>query len=157
VPPVALDSADASARWPHFTAAARDSGVAAACAVPLRRREEVLGALSLAVPEHPWHPEGLAIAQTLADATAVGLRHQRAYAQYRDLSGQLQQALASRVRIEQAKGMLAERWNTAPDAAFSLLRQYARSNRLPLDSVARDVLHHALTDSQLRPESPGAT
>jgi AmiR/NasT family two-component response regulator len=61
------------------------------------------------------------------------------YLQCRTLAGQLQQALSSRVRIEQTKGMLAERWNMAADDAFVALRQYARRRRLPLDRVADDA------------------
>ncbi|MYW66020.1 ANTAR domain-containing protein [Streptomyces sp. SID8379] len=147
---ISLTSREAAERWPAFTAAARRFGIASTYAVPLRRRGTTLGALSIYTPQPPPHNGALAIAQTLADATTVGLLNHRAYAQYRELSGQLQQALASRVRIEQAKGMLAERWETSPDGAFGTLRQYARRNRLPLDQVARAVVSRDLTDAQLR-------
>lgn len=151
VPPVPLASARAAARWPDFTAAARGHGIGAVYAVPLRRGERLLGALSVFSPEVAAEGEELAIAQALADGAALGLLNHHAYAQYRGLSGQLQGALASRVRIEQAKGMLAERWATSPDSAFPALRQYARSNRLPLQQVAQDVIHRALTDAELPP------
>ncbi|MGY0024258.1 ANTAR domain-containing protein [Streptomyces sp. cg35] len=153
VPPVALDSEEAVARWPAFASAAH--GVAAACAVPLRRREDVFGVLGITLPELPRSERGLAFAQTLADAAAVGLYNQRAYAQYKELSRQLQGALASRVRIEQAKGILAERWDSTPDAAFTILRQYARRNRLPMGQVAHSVIHRTLTDGELRHDKSG--
>ncbi|MEU6844744.1 GAF and ANTAR domain-containing protein [Streptomyces sp. NPDC046716] len=152
---VSLVSREAAARWPEFTEAARRFGIASTYAVPLLRHETLLGALSVYAPRPPSAERGLAIAQTLADATTVGLLNHRAYAQYRQLSGQLREALASRVRIEQAKGMLAERWGTSPDGAFDTLRQYARRNRRPLDQVARAVVHRALTDAQLRPFRSG--
>ncbi|MFE6890330.1 ANTAR domain-containing protein [Streptomyces sp. NPDC057694] len=152
---VPLASREAAARWPEFTAAARRFGIASTYAVPLRRHEMLLGALSVYAPHPPSAGGELAIAQTLADATTVGLLNHRAYAQYRKLAGQLREALASRVRIEQAKGMLAERWGTSPDGAFDTLRQYARRNRLPLDQVARAVVHRALTDVQLHPDRSG--
>ncbi|MFF1305391.1 ANTAR domain-containing protein, partial [Streptomyces sp. NPDC058307] len=72
--------------------------------------------------------------------------------QHRTLSGQLQQALSSRVRIEQAKGMLAERWSVAADQAFMALRQYARRHRLPLGQVASAVVEGAADDDGLRRE-----
>ena len=51
---------------------------------------------------------------------------------------QLQHALDSRVRIEQAKGILAERYGLGVEQAFELIRQAARRNRLKLhDLVAR--------------------
>jgi AmiR/NasT family two-component response regulator len=80
------------------------------------------------------------LAQVLADAAAVGLQNHRVYAQYRTLADQLQVALSSRVRIEQAKGMLAERRHTGVDQAFMTLRRYARRHRLPLDAVATAVI-----------------
>jgi AmiR/NasT family two-component response regulator len=54
------------------------------------------------------------------------------------------------VRIEQAKGMLAERWQVGTDEAFIALRQYARRRRLPLDLVARTVIERGVDDAELR-------
>jgi AmiR/NasT family two-component response regulator len=68
----------------------------------------------------------------------------------------LQRALSSRVRIEQAKGMLAERWNTPADRAFVAMRQYARRHRLPLDRVAQAVIDRVADDAALRREAERA-
>lgn len=57
---------------------------------------------------------------------------------------QLDIALRSRVLIEQAKGYLACRHDIAPDEAFRLLRQYARSHHLVLKDVARQVVQDRL-------------
>ncbi|MGP4051539.1 GAF and ANTAR domain-containing protein [Streptomyces sp. 2A115] len=107
--------------------------------------QESLSPHPLAQTEYPAPEDesGLHLAQTLADAAAVGLTNHRTYSQYRTLAGQLQQALSSRVRIEQAKGMLAERWGTGVDEAFMELRHYARSRQLPLDDVATAVITRA--------------
>jgi AmiR/NasT family two-component response regulator len=67
----------------------------------------------------------------------------------------LEEALSSRVRMEQAKGMLAERWDTGADEAFIALRQYARRRRLPLDLVARAVIERVADDAELRREAGG--
>lgn len=53
---------------------------------------------------------------------------------------QLQTALNTRVVIEQAKGMLAERWHTTPAEAFSALRAHARSHNLRLRDLAQQVV-----------------
>ncbi|WP_328871635.1 GAF and ANTAR domain-containing protein [Streptomyces sp. NBC_00287] len=158
VPPVSISAAHAGARWPVFTERALHHGVAATFAVPLRRRETLLGALNVFVPTLPDHSAAggdgeLRLAQALADAAAVGLQNHRAYARYRTLAGQLQEALSSRVRIEQAKGMLAERWGTGADHAFVALRQYARRRRLPLDRVAQAVIDRVADDTELRGEA----
>lgn len=70
------------------------------------------------------------------------------------LSEQLQQALDSRVVIEQAKGRLMEALSITPDAAFELLRRKARDTGRKLREVAGDVVEGTL---QLRgPASPPA-
>jgi AmiR/NasT family two-component response regulator len=53
---------------------------------------------------------------------------------------QLEHALQSRVVIEQAKGMLAERLRLSVDDAFEVLRRAARSNGLKAHAVARQIL-----------------
>ncbi|MFE1950149.1 ANTAR domain-containing protein [Streptomyces sp. NPDC059524] len=142
----------AAARWPAFTALARRHGVTTAHAVPLRRLGTPVGALSVLTRSAPADNDA-AFAGVLADAAAAGLDRHRAYAEQRDLARQLERALASRVRIEQAKGMLAERWGASPDTAFSVLRRYARSRRMPLDRVAGAVLARDLGDD-LNPPGP---
>lgn len=55
---------------------------------------------------------------------------------YKTLSEQLQRALDSRVVIEQAKGVLSERYNLEVDEAFQLLRSYCRAHNLKLADAA---------------------
>ena len=55
-------------------------------------------------------------------------------------NAQLETALESRIVIEQAKGMLAERLRMTPDEAFSVLRRAARSNRVKLHALAGAVV-----------------
>jgi DNA-binding transcriptional regulator YdaS (Cro superfamily) len=59
--------------------------------------------------------------------------------------GQLERALKSRIVIEQAKGILAERLRVRPDEAFEVLRGTARSGQTSLRELARDVVEHSET------------
>ena len=54
---------------------------------------------------------------------------------------QLQSALESRIVIEQAKGILAERIDVSLDEACSFLRSAARSQGLKLTVLAAEVIH----------------
>ncbi|GAA4082517.1 GAF and ANTAR domain-containing protein [Streptomyces shaanxiensis] len=158
VPPVSIGAARAAARWPEFTERALAHDIVGTFAVPLRRHERLLGALNVFVATLPagTSPEEAAelrLTQLVADCAALGLQNHAVYVQCRTVAGQLQQALSSRVRIEQAKGMLAERWSTPADDAFVALRQYARRRRVPLDRVAQEVIDRVVDEAALRREA----
>jgi hypothetical protein len=53
---------------------------------------------------------------------------------------QLQSALESRIVIEQAKGILAERHGTTPDEAFEMMRREARSRRMKIHELALGIV-----------------
>jgi GAF domain-containing protein len=125
-------------RWPRFATAAHRSGFGAVQALPMRLRDETVGALNLfrATPG-PFDPSGTPIAQALADVATISLLQQRSSQRSTVLNEQLQTALNSRVLIEQAKGKLAERQNVDMERAFTALRGYARSHNRRLSDVAR--------------------
>lgn len=137
--PVAVpDLRTETARWPRFTARAQLHGFSAVQTLPMRLRDEVVGALNLfrATPG-PFDPLGTPIAQALADVATISLLQQRTTQRTTVLNEQLQTALNSRVLIEQAKGKLAERQGIDMEQAFTALRSYARAHNRRLSDVAR--------------------
>jgi hypothetical protein len=127
-------------RWPRFAEAARTSGFVAVHALPLRLRSTVIGALNLfCAGPGPLSDEDARTGQALADVATIGILAQRNLQQAELLSAQLQQALDSRVTIEQAKGVLAERRGITVDEAFDVLRRHARNRNLRLSDLAKDV------------------
>jgi GAF domain-containing protein len=133
-------------RWPNFSRLAISHGYGWLCGVPLRHGEEVIGALNLfRKVDAPLGESDVLLAQALADVATVALLQRRETAQARQRATQLQQALDSRVLIEQAKGMLAARLGVAPDEAFGILRGHARSNNRKLHDVAHEVVHGDLS------------
>ena len=137
--PVTAADLDAEAqRWPRFAAAAQQAGFAAVQALPMRLRDQVIGALNLfrAAPG-AFDPGDVRIGQALADVATISLLHERSMRQSDTLNEQLQTALNSRVIIEQAKGKLAERLGIDMTQAFSLLRSAARDRNLRLADLAQ--------------------
>src|SRR6202049_4715882 len=137
-PVSAADLAAEAQRWPRFAATAQQAGFAAVQALPMRLRDQVIGALNLfrAVPG-AFDPADIRIGQALADVATISLLHERDARHSDTLNEQLQTALNSRVIIEQAKGKLAERLGIDVDQAFALLRDQARNRNQRLSDLAR--------------------
>ncbi|HVA07807.1 MAG TPA: GAF and ANTAR domain-containing protein [Acidimicrobiales bacterium] len=149
-----LDGADN--RWPAFTPLAREAGFQMVHALPMRLRGDVIGAMNIFSPElHELSPEDVYLTQALADAATIGILQERAIKHETDLASQLQGALNSRIVIEQAKGIVAERRQVGMDEAFALLRSYARSKRTRLSDVARAIIDHSLAPAELHVIIPG--
>jgi transcriptional regulator with GAF, ATPase, and Fis domain len=131
--------------WSAFRAEAGDQGFRSAHAVPMRLRRSVIGTLTLfRTTRGLLNEEDRSISQGLADVATIGILHERALRESDVAQQQLQHALNSRVVIEQAKGVIAQVRNVDMDAAFRLLREYARSNNQGLRSVAEQVISRTL-------------
>jgi GAF domain-containing protein len=139
--PVSVADLPSAGRWPRFTAAAAEVGFAAVHAVPMRLRTEVIGALNFFDTSPGALDEGkLRVGQALADVATIGLLQQRAIRHGDVLTEQLQTALNSRILIEQAKGVLAERLHLDVADAFAMLRGGARSQNRRLSELAQAVV-----------------
>ena len=142
-------------RWPRFAAEALAAGFRSVHALPLRLRGTVIGALNLFYTEPGTMPQAdLDAAQALADVATIGILQHRAALQAQVLNEQLNQALNSRIVIEQAKGIVAEREHLNMEQAFSRLRNHARNQNLKLADVAHDVIAGNLLASALDPPPP---
>lgn len=137
---------------PDWPAVASAGGWAAAHVVPLRADGRTVGEfvlLTAASDDPARRPAGGPWAQLLASTAATMIAHRRALEAERRRADQLQTALTSRILIEQAKGVLAERGGIDVHAAFDRLRRYARASRLRLTDVARDVVEGDVADAVL--------
>jgi GAF domain-containing protein len=135
------DLTAADTRWPLFAAEALDAGFRSAHALPMRLRGAVIGALNLFHHETgEMRPADLEAAQALADVATIGVLQHRVALEAQTVNTQLEHALNSRIVIEQAKGIVAERTKVGMEEAFRNLRDHARSHNLRLADVARDVI-----------------
>ena len=142
--------ASADGRWPRFAAMARESGFQMVHAVPLRLRDEVIGAMN--VFDTSLHEMTLTesnLLRAFADAATIGILQERTVKQQSDLSIQLQGALNSRIAVEQAKGIVAERLKVDMDTAFGMIRNYARNHSTLLSAVADDLVRGSLSAAEL--------
>jgi GAF domain-containing protein len=151
------DLASAATRWPSFAPEAISCGFASVHALPMRLRGEVIGALNLFHTErNGLDDECLAAARAFADIATIAILQFRATIVSHELIDQLNTALNTRVVIEQAKGIIAERQHLDTDRAFAALRQYARNNNLRLSAVAAAVVAGTLTlPAVSTPRAPG--
>jgi len=143
------------ARWPLFVPRALAAGFGAGVALPLRLREHTIGTLNM-FQGRPGAtaPADRRLAQAFADVATIGILQQRSAHRSSLVAEQLQQALNSRITIEQAKGVLAERNTLTMDAAFDALRAHARNNNVKLTDVATGVVRDRL---DVRPVPPNRT
>jgi len=135
------DLAANAGRWPRFAPEALAAGFHAVHALPMRLRGAVLGALNLFyVDAGEMRQADVDAAQALADVATIAVLQHRAALEAQVLNEQLSHALNSRIVIEQAKGIVAEREGLNMEQAFSTLRRHARASNLRLADVAQDVI-----------------
>jgi serine phosphatase RsbU (regulator of sigma subunit) len=136
--------------WPRFGPRAVEAGFRSVHALPMRLRDVTIGALNLfRTDEGALNDADVAAAQALADVATITVLHHHAASDARLVNEQLHHALNSRVVIEQAKGVVAERAGLDMSQAFSALRNHARSHNLRLVDVAEDVIAGTLAARSL--------
>ncbi len=135
------DVAEMQEAWPKFTPRLAQAGFSSAQAIPMRLRNDVIGALNVfRIAPGALSDDDMRLGRALADVATVGILQQRVLSARDLLAEQLQGALNSRVVIEQAKGVLAGRTGLSVDQAFILMRTHARSTGAHLHAVAEDVV-----------------
>lgn len=110
-------------------------------AIPLRTRGVVVGSLEmLTALHHPLTPSTIGMLQSIADLAAASINHIATITQASRLVTQLQTSLDHRIRIEQAKGILAERLGVSISHAMYELRNLARREQQPMSSIADIII-----------------
>ncbi len=135
--------------WPRFSVAALEAGFQSVSALPLRLRDITIGALNLfSVGVAPMSESNAVVARALADLAAISIIQHRVADEHQRTNEQLSYALNSRIIIEQAKGIIAERAGVDLSEAFDRLRGYARDHNRRLTEVA-----FAAVDGTLDPDA----
>ncbi len=139
------DLAAALDRYPNFVPRAIEAGAGAIHALPMTGHGELVGSLNIvSAAPNELSETGLSTARMLCDVAVSYIFAVRLHEETSDLAGQLQNALDSRVLIEQAKGIMCERHGDSMSDAFERLRKYARSRNMAVREVARQVVEDQL-------------
>jgi transcriptional regulator with GAF, ATPase, and Fis domain len=140
-----VDVDEAEARWPRFTAAAREAGIRSFLAAPLMVGERAVGALNLygAAPAAFDRLDEAYLALFSAQASAV-ISAVRRYADASALAEQMRTALGSRGVIEQAKGVLVGALSCDADMAFEVLSRWSQAANVKLRELAATVVQRAV-------------
>jgi GAF domain-containing protein len=138
-------------RWPRFAEEALAVGYSAVVAMPMRLREETIGAVNVFLDgERAPGPVDLRLAQAFADAATISILQDRVLDSAQVLADQMQHALHSRIALEQAKGIVAEVLVVSMDEAFDVLRGHARANTLKLSELSRRLVEREIRPTELR-------
>ena len=136
-------SGDLRHRWPNFSRAMLAAGFSSVHAAPLSFQGSTIGAMGLfRRADAPFTSDEDAIAQAFADIATILLFNVDEIPNQL-VAQRLQQALASRVLIEQAKGVLADSHNISVAEAFELLVDTANELNQSLTDWAAQVIQHA--------------
>jgi len=136
---------DSRGEWQEFSDIAFARGFRAAHATPLELRGQRLGGLNVFfLVEGSTSAAELALLGAFARITAVSLAQQQAARAQLTITDQLRFALDSRIIIEQAKGVIAQRNGISVDLAFRMLRNYARSTNAHLRELSEQVVSKQL-------------
>ena len=135
-------SVDDGRRWDAYGIAARQAGYHVVHSFVLANNEATIGVIDFFTAVGTDAP-GAELMLSLAQIAATHLNREAELRAARTLAAQLETALASRVVIEQAKGVLAERSRTSVESAFHALRRHARGHNQRLTELCETIASRA--------------
>jgi GAF domain-containing protein len=138
---IEIADAQADTRWRDYLDRAVQHGALGSLSVPLPVSEGVAGALNIyARKPNAFDEDSRSAATKFAPYAAVAVSNMRAYQDARDMADNLQAALESRAVIDQAKGILMERYKLTADQAFQLLAGASMQTNTKLRTVADNLV-----------------
>ncbi|NYG06862.1 GAF domain-containing protein [Phycicoccus badiiscoriae] len=139
-----VDFAGGEERWPAFMAGCDVGEVQSLLALPLESGGRRFGALNLyGYARHAFDHSDLVLVRMAAARAADALAAAVQIAGAREVAAQMEQAMASRAVIEQAKGVLMGRHSISEIVAFELLRRQSQEQNLKLRVLAAQIVAEA--------------
>jgi GAF domain-containing protein len=136
-----IDDMAREERWPDYTRHAADHGIGSSLSVPLPFQSVTIGALNTyAGRSHAFTEEDQILAEEVASWVASAIGNAEAAARTSDELAHLRIAMKSRAVIEQAKGILMERYKVTEDRAFAVLTRASQQGNIKLREVADELV-----------------
>ncbi len=139
---IRIDDMRTEPRFGDYPQHAADQGVSSSLSVPLPYQGSSIGALNLysSQPSAFVAPEVSEKALLIAEVLAIAVLNADRYARVSEEAQNLRQAMQSRAVIEQAKGILMERFKLTPDRAFDVLTRVSQEGNVKVRELARRVV-----------------
>jgi GAF domain-containing protein len=140
-----IDDMTTEERWPDYTRNAAAHGVGSSLSVPLPFQSTTIGALNTySANPRAFHEEDRALGEEVASWIALAIGNADAVARTAEQVTNLHIAMKSRAVIEQAKGMLMERYKIDEDRAFAVLTRASQAENIKLRDVADTLVRTGL-------------
>jgi GAF domain-containing protein len=128
-------------RWPEFAHECREEGLRSLLALPLVSGDQCVGAINL----YGWAPHAFdafdaSLVRVAASRCADAVVAVSALDGVRRLAGQLEQAMASRAVIEQAKGIIMAMRGVPEHEAFELIRRASQDRNVKVRHLAQQIV-----------------
>ncbi|SCF05634.1 GAF domain-containing protein [Micromonospora coriariae] len=131
----------ADERWPEWAERGRQAGVGSSVSIGLPIQEAVVGALNVyAGTPHAFDDDSVSILKTFGAYAAVALANAQLYDSTATLARQMQEAMASRAVIEQAKGIIMAERRCSPAEAFTILSKVSQDSNRKLRDMAQALV-----------------
>ena len=143
---VIVDDMETEDRWPDYSPRALELGVRSSLSVPLPTQEHVVAALNwYSTKPGAFTAEHVRPAESFAAQVAVAVANAHHYNSVATTARQMQEAMATRAVIEQAKGILMAQSKVDPDQAFNMLVRASQRENRKLREIAAAIVERAAT------------
>ncbi len=128
-----VDDMATEERWPDYARAVTARGIGSSLSVPLPFQSATIGALNTySVRAHAFSEDDRIVGEEVASWIALAVGHADSAAQISEELAQMKFAMASRAVIEQAKGILMERFKLTEETAFTVLTHASQNTNTRL-------------------------
>lgn len=138
---MSIDDMTTEQRWPDYCPVVATHGVGSSLSIPLPFQTTTIGALNnYARKTEAFGDLDRALADEVASWIALAIGRADVAARSSDELAHLKTAMSSRAVIEQAKGILVERYKITEEMAFTLLSRASQDGNVKLRDIATELV-----------------